>query len=361
MRKLIVLFCIIVVASLVGCSAPKPESTVSEFIEAGKKFDIVKMAQTFNPSNESNKEIMEDFTREDSESENQYQAYFFDYFKENAKKITYQIKNSTIEGDQATVTVDFKYVNGGPLLKATIGEVFTKVIAMAFSGVELSDEEMEQMFISTMKNQQNTVEELFIEKTIDIKLVLIDKQWYIDEPSDELLDVFTSNFVSVSNELDESMGSQTEDSDSEDLSFTEQAEKDKMTIIPKAIGDEITLATIKLKVNHVEGKQSITPEYGSPVTAKEGAKFVVVNVDITNITNKPFDMSPDLLIVDNKERQFKATSAIFVLDDYLDYRELAPSIKDTGSWLYELPQDATGYSLAIAKSGTQELYMIKLK
>lgn len=360
MRKIISLLSILVVIFLVGCSAGKPESTVSTFIDAGKKFDLVKMAETVNPSNASDKGKIADLTNEGKDSENQYQKYFLDYFKENAAKITYKIKGSKIEGEKASVTVDFKYVNGGPLLKGTIGEVFTKAISIAFSGVEMNDEEMGQMFVSAMNNQKQSIKESFVEKTIDIKLVQVDKKWYIDEPSDELLDVFTSNFISVGNELNKSMNSSTDNS--KELTFSEQAKKDNMTIITKAINDEITLATIKLKVNRVEEKQTITPKFGSPATAKEGAKFVVVNVDITNISNKPFTMSPDLLIIiDNKERQFKASDAIFILDDYLDYKELSPSIKESGSWLYELPQDATSYSLVVNKSGTKELYMIKLK
>lgn len=359
MRKSISSLYILVVMFLVGCSTANPESTIATFIEAGKKFDLVKMAETVNPSNASSKEKIADLTKGGKESENQYQQYFIDYFKENAAKITYEVKSSKIEGEEASVTVDFKYINGASLLKGTIGEVFTKAISIAFSGVEMNDEEMEQLFVNAMKNQQQSIKESFVEKTIDIKLVQVDKKWYIDKPSDELLDVFTSNFISVGNELSKTMDSSTDNS--KELTFIEQAKKDNMTIITKAIGDEITLATIELKVNRVEEKQTITPQFGSPATAKEGAKFVIVNVDITNITNKSFTMSPDLLIIDNKERQFKASDAICIIDDYMDYKELSPSIKETGSWLYELPQDATSYSLVVSKSGTKELYMIKLK
>ncbi|WP_407306448.1 DUF4352 domain-containing protein [Desulfosporosinus sp. SB140] len=142
----------------------------------------------------------------------------------------------------------------------------------------------------------------------------------------------------------------------------EKAEKDDTIIITKNIGDEITFATIKLKVNGVEEKQTISSKYGSPKTATEGAKFVVVNADLTNITNTAFKIPPDLVIVDNKDRQFKTYSdTIGVIDDYLDYKELPPSIKVTGNWVYELPSDATSYFIASRKSGTNELYEIKLK
>lgn len=113
---------------IAGCSSfPKPESTVSDFIEAGKKFDLTKMAISVNPSNSSSKEKIADLMK-DGNDRDQYQKYFLDYFKENAGKITYAVKGSKIENDKATVTVDFKYVNGGPLLKATLGDVFSKTV-----------------------------------------------------------------------------------------------------------------------------------------------------------------------------------------------------------------------------------------
>jgi len=363
MRKFVSLLVVIGMLVVVGCSTSPttPESTVSNFIEAGKKFDFPQMATMINPLSSISKEKITDLTEEDSE--NEYQKYFLDYLKENAAKITYTVKESKIENDKATVSVDFKYVNGGLLLKATLGEVFSKVIPLAFSGVELSDEETEQMFVDAMKKQKEVTTESFIEKTLDIKLVKVDEQWYIDELNDELLDVFMSNFISVGNEINESMGdSSTNSSNQDSMTALETAEKNNMTIIHKAVGDEITLATVILKVNTVEEQQTLTAEYRSPVAAKEGAKFVIVNLDVTNTTNKAFEFPPSLIVVDNKNREFNSyPDSIGSIDNYIDYRELSPGIKETGNLVYELPSDATSYSLLIAKAGTNELYQILLK
>ena len=346
---------------IAGCSiSPKPESTVSDFIEAGKKFDLTKMATMVNPSNSSSKEKIADLMK-DGNAKDQYQ-YFLDYFKENAAKISYKVKGSKIENDKATVTVDFKYVNGGPLLKATLGDVFSKAISLAFTGVEMNDEEMGQMFVSAMQKQKETVKDSFVEKSMDLKLTKTDSKWYIDEPSEELLDVFLSNFNSVGKEINNSMNPAISNANQESTTAKEKAKKDNMTIIPKNIGDEIQFATLKLKVNRVEEKQTINAKYSSPKTAKESAKFVIVNADLINTTNKAFTMSPNLIIVDNKDREFKTYSdAIGAIDDYLDYKELSPSIKETGNWVYELPTDATSYKLISGKSGTNELYEILLK
>lgn len=347
---------------IAGCSNfPKPESTVSDFIDAGKKFDLTKMATMVNPSYSSSKEKIADLTN-DKKNNDQYQKYFLDYFKENAAKITYTVKETKIENDKATVTVDFKYVNGGPLLKATLGEAFSKAFSLAFTGVQMNDEEMGQMFVSAMQKQKETIKDSFVEKSIDLKLTKVDNKWYIDEPSEDLLDVFLSNFNSVGKEFNKAMNPSSRDANQKPMTVMEQAKKDNMTIISKNIEDEIILATLKLKVNRVEEKQTISANYSSPKTAKEGAKFVIVNADLTNTTNKAFTMAPDLMIVDNKDREFKTYSdTIGAIEDYLDYKELSPSIKVTGNWVYELPTDATSYKLIVKKSGTNELYEILLK
>ena len=100
------------------------------------------------------------------------------------------------------------------------------------------------------------------------------------------------------------MNPSSSDANQKPTTLMEQAKKDNMTIISKTVGDEIILATLKLKVNRVEENQTISANYSSPKTAKEGAKFVIVNADLTNTTNKAFTMAPDLMIVDNKDREF---------------------------------------------------------
>ncbi len=142
----------------------------------------------------------------------------------------------------------------------------------------------------------------------------------------------------------------------------EQAKKENLAIIPKAVGDEIILTSIKLRVNHVEEKQTISSKYSYDKTAKEGAKFVIINADVTNITNKAFTFPPDLIVVDNKNREFKTyADSTNTIDNYLDYRELSPGITENGNWVYELPADAESYKLYVKKSGTKELYEILLK
>lgn len=144
----------------------------------------------------------------------------------------------------------------------------------------------------------------------------------------------------------------------------QQAKKENMVTISKAVGDDIVLSALSLKITGVEEKQIINSTYSSPKTAKQGTKFVVISMDVTNTTNSAFSFSPDdgLLLVDDKAREFQTYSdSIGSIDNYLNYKELSPSIKQSGVLVYEIPSDAKQYSLVTSKAGSKELYKIILK
>jgi hypothetical protein len=140
-------------------------------------------------------------------------------------------------------------------------------------------------------------------------------------------------------------------------------EVDEMTFIDKLIGDEISLATIKLKINSFTEKQTLSGGFGSPTVAKQGTKFVVLDIDITNITNEPFNFFTNgIRLIDDKDRLFDPYSnTIGNVKNYLDTRSLAPGIVENGVFVYEIPQDSASYSFLIGKGGTSEVYRIKLK
>jgi len=143
-----------------------------------------------------------------------------------------------------------------------------------------------------------------------------------------------------------------------------QGTQDEYIFIEKNIGDEIEFATIKVKVNGIKEKQILSGGFGTPAIAKENAKFVVISLSITNTTDANFTFSPDqgFILVDNKERQFTTyEDTIGSVEDYLNVRELAPSITESGFLVYEMPKDAISYSLLVGKGGTNEIYKINLK
>lgn len=203
MKKLIVIITLIcMLMAFSGCGAPKPDATVDAYFAAAQKLDVEAMALTIVPSNTQDLEETKNLINE--EKQDDYTKYFLDYLKSNAGKIAYTITGSEVDGDSAIVTVDCKYVDGGPLLKATIGEAFLQIFQMAFSGVEATEEEMGQMFVSIMEEQSAVLEETYKESTVKINLTMQEGTWYISEVSDEMADVIMSGFISSGKEIADS-------------------------------------------------------------------------------------------------------------------------------------------------------------
>lgn len=195
-----IIMALLIVAS--GCSSQKKvEKVVGDFTEAMKAFDLEEMSNKINPKDTDGKEVVSEL---DEEVEGSAEKYFIDYIRTNAKKIKYDIEESIVEDDKAIVTVKYKYVDGGPLFKAAFGEYMQQVFASAFTGPEMTDEQISEMLLTIMKQKNEEIEETFTEKTIDIKCVKIDGEWYIDDLNDDIIDVITSNMVSMAEGMNDS-------------------------------------------------------------------------------------------------------------------------------------------------------------
>lgn len=186
---------------LAGCAIVKPLTILTDFIEAGKRFNFEEMATAINPADKNYIERLINLARKDSTIEGPYQKHFYEYFKKNAEKITFDVQEAKVKGDKAFLKVKFTYVDGTPFFKATVNEVLAKAASKDVLDRAAAEEEMALIFREEMDKQKEKFEELFVDKVIDINFIFEGKEWYIDNPSEELLDVFTSNFISASSEI----------------------------------------------------------------------------------------------------------------------------------------------------------------
>ena len=142
----------------------------------------------------------------------------------------------------------------------------------------------------------------------------------------------------------------------------EEMEEEKV-LIEKGVGEVVELATINVQVNEVVETQNLDGGgFGNPTVANAGAKFVVIDLNVTNTTSAPFSFWTDgLVVIDSQDRLFEATSAIGEVTNYLEARDLAPGIQENGKIVYQIPEDVETYSLHVFKGGTNEEYSIQLK
>ena len=190
--------------SMAACSGgDSARATVDRYFAAARKMDGQTMSEQILPANAEAVESARELLAEDGD---EYLAVFADYLKGNAAKMTYEIKDVKEDGDKAQATVEARYVNGGPLIQATLGEAIGKMFASAFSGEQPTQEETNQLFSEIMKDKQQALEETFLTKTITIDLLRQDDAWYIEEVTDDMTDVITSGFLSVFDGMDEIFG-----------------------------------------------------------------------------------------------------------------------------------------------------------
>ena len=181
-------------ALLAGCSGAKPESTVEAFFNAGKQLDTEAMMEatlsSVRPLSARTVELPLDESN----------TYLLEYFKKSADKMSFEVTNTAVEDNRAVVTVDAKYMDGAPLIKATVSSVLLKMSSSEFNGTEAT-EEVNHIFADTLKEQMEAVPETYIEKTLKIDLVKEKNKWYILEITDEMLDVVMAGFTSLDTNL----------------------------------------------------------------------------------------------------------------------------------------------------------------
>ncbi len=102
-------------------------------------------------------------------------------------------------------------------------------------------------------------------------------------------------------------------------------ELEEMNKIEKGIGDEIALATTKLRINSVKEEDMIQGNDNVPKVAEQGTKFIIISMTITNTTKAQFTFETrDLLVIDDKNIKYTPYGeTIGNIDDYLDYQTLS--------------------------------------
>lgn len=198
MKKVVSMFLALTMAlSFSACRVAKPEDTIDSYLAAYKVFDTEKMdSYVLVPDNATDETMAED--------DDAYINFFVDYIKENANKMTYRITNSEMSGSNAVVTVEFKYVDGSPLMRSVMGVFMQRMFAEAFSGKESSDEDVEGMLTELLHQEIGKTIEIYKEVTLQIDCVLQDKTWHIATESDALQDVLTSGVFFTMQDMGES-------------------------------------------------------------------------------------------------------------------------------------------------------------
>jgi len=199
MKKVISIAGIILMLLLLGsCGEAKPEDTVSRFFSAAQKFDAQTMISTLVPSNKDDASLIRNVTEG---SQNEFDKYFVEYLKGNAKKMTFSVTESKINGDTALVTVKCRYVDGGPVLKGAIGSIYANEVSFQLSGNSLTQEKENEIIKGIIDNQIRLSGEKYVEATIQVNCYKQVDKWYIVDVNEEMYDAVASGFLTAWRDL----------------------------------------------------------------------------------------------------------------------------------------------------------------
>lgn len=351
MEKIKKLLILVLLSSLILTGCKNEEAEVRErltgFLEDMKDFNLDGMGSMVKGGEED-----AEFNLEDLENDQVSQA-FMAYFKESSKKIDYKIGDIDLDKDKARVDVDFKYIDGENLFKYTLADLMEEAFSMALIDGDLADEKMSQAALEILEENKKNLEEEFMDRSLKLNLVKLDGQWFLEEIDEGILDVLTCNFNSVLNQLDDGIG---------DLEGGEGHGMEDKNIIKKEIGQELELKNLNITVTTVEETNELVGDLDEKTQAREGSKFLVIGLDIVNTSKEGFSFYNDFLLIDQEGREYQGYGdSIGNLKNYMDGRDLAPSIKEEGFICFELPEDSLAYSIFIGKEAKDEVYEVVLR
>ncbi len=191
MKKLLSLIAVLIMAlSLCACGTPSPSETVDTFLTAVKAQDSDSLKSVYG----------EDFSFVGATdyAEGDLETLLI----EKLTAFDYEITGEKIDGDKATVTVEFTTYPIGEALKDSMEDYLTEAFTLAFTGA--SDEQIQELFFSIFEEELTELTEKDYNGTADITLTQTDDGWEIDTIPEEgeFLNVLFGGLYDAVTEID---------------------------------------------------------------------------------------------------------------------------------------------------------------
>ena len=183
-KVLAVVLALVLVLSLGACGKSNgPEGTVEGFCAAMKSFDLNKLA-------EYTKGGIADLDLDMSEIPDA----FVSLLKTWAKDLKYKVGKAEVNGNDATVSVDFTYTDAAPIFSAALKDYLTKAISQAISG-DMSEEAMTKLFIECIESARKSTKAESKQLTVPFYLEQVDGKWLVKDTAEDLAKILLSNLM----------------------------------------------------------------------------------------------------------------------------------------------------------------------
>jgi hypothetical protein len=197
--KKIALSLVLLIVMLVGCAKPKPkpEATVSEFLDAFKAGEITDYAAFFDGDTEDMGDNPFEFDEEMGDELGLQMMKLFQSY-------SYEIGEITIDDEEAVVEVTFTGIDGKGFFQAWFTQYFMEAMQLALSGAD--EAAIEQLAVDLFVELS---EDLPTDKvmTVDVEMVKVEKVWKIvlDEDDFDLFDGMSGGLLSGLMEMNDSV------------------------------------------------------------------------------------------------------------------------------------------------------------
>lgn len=189
---------------------------------------------------------------------------YFAFFQEINKKMTFKITKNRfhIQNGTAQITAQISYIDGSDIYKETITEFLRQIVSSAFSGEDMSEQQVRETLSSLLQEKVKTVEDKFSKTDIEYSLIKTNAGWKITALDEETVKIMSANFKSVEDEINSSLSNMDNESESSSQNVP----------VPSA-ESRIDLDTEKFSIRYI--KHTVGKDFG-------GEPCLFVYYDYTN-------------------------------------------------------------------------------
>lgn len=129
------------------------------------------------------------------------------FFQNVNQKMIFSIKKTefNIINETASITTKIKYIDGSDIYKETITEFLKQIVATAFSGQQLTEEETQQKLAALLEEKSAAISNTFAETEITYPLIKAGGKWKIVALDGETVKMMSANFTNVQDEINQSL------------------------------------------------------------------------------------------------------------------------------------------------------------
>lgn len=274
---IIILILILVAAAACGAAyyileRQKPAKAVENFLTRVQEMDFNGMSALLQSS---------DLTLLD-EADIRDETYAA-FFQNVNSKMTFDISRNqfNIYEGTAKVTAHINYIDGTDIYKETITEFLRKIVSTAFSGEDLTEQEVRETLSSLLQEKSQTVEDRFSETEIEYSVIKTSEGWKIVALDEETVKIMSANFKSVEDEINQSLADLDGSSSDEPQSVASPSEEEKFDIET----DRFSIHYIKHTVGKDFGGEPCLMLYYEYTNNSSSASSAMVDVNIRAYQN----------------------------------------------------------------------------